>query len=201
MPIKALITSSLSEGIVLRQAMLGQVETIAKAGHLWIDALQQGGKIFFAGNGGSAADAQHLAAELIGRFERLNGYPALALTVDTSTLTALGNDFGFDEIYSRQLMALGSPQDLLIAISTSGSSPNIVKAAETAHLLGMKVVGMTGQDQSTLDHHCHVCIKVPSLRTCRVQEIHLSLGHIWCEMVESALPPAQPKLTLSESTP
>jgi D-sedoheptulose 7-phosphate isomerase len=103
-------------------------------------------------------------------------------------LTALGNDFGFERIYSQQLLALGRAGDLLVAISTSGNSANIVKAAEVARALGMKVIGMTGGAASSLESLCDVCLKVPSQRTCRIQEIHLSVGHIWCEMVEAALP-------------
>jgi D-sedoheptulose 7-phosphate isomerase len=186
-----LIAASLQEGVALRQAMLDHTATIAAAGQLWIETLRQGRVIYLAGNGGSAADAQHLAAEMIGRFERLNGYPALALTVDTSALTALGNDFGFEQVFSRQLLALGRPGDLLVGISTSGNSPNIVRAAESARALGMKVVGMTGASGGQLEAFSDVCLKVPSQRTCRIQEVHLSVGHIWCEMVEAALPTAR----------
>lgn len=182
------IEASLREGIALRQAMLEHTATIAAGGELWVETLRAGRVIYLAGNGGSAADAQHLAAEMVGRFERLNGYPAIALTVDTSALTALGNDFGFDKIYSQQLLALGRPGDLLVGISTSGTSPNILRAAEAARGLGMKVIGMTGQGGGPLAALSDVCLKVPSQRTCRIQEIHLSVGHIWCEMVEAALP-------------
>jgi D-sedoheptulose 7-phosphate isomerase len=188
---KDLICASLGEGIALRQAMLEHTGTIAAGGELWLDTLRAGRTILLAGNGGSAADAQHLAAEMVGRFERLNGFPALALTVDTSSLTALGNDFGFEHVYSQQLLALGRPGDLLVAISTSGNSPNILAAAETARQLGMKVLGMTGRSGGRLEPLCQVCLKVPSERTCRIQEVHLSVGHIWCEMVEAVLPVPQ----------
>lgn len=183
-----LIRASLEEGVQLRQAMLDQIEMIEEAGRMWVDTLAQGGRIYLAGNGGSAADAQHLAAELIGRFERENGFPVIALTVDTSSLTAIGNDFGFEELFAQQVKALGRPGDLLVGISTSGRSPNIVKAARVARQRGMKVLGMTGRDGSTLESVADVCLKVPSSRVCRIQEIHISVGHIWCEMVEAALP-------------
>ena len=186
-----LIDASLQEGIDLRQAMLASSDTIESAGILWTEALQRGGTIYLAGNGGSAADAQHLAAELIGRFERVNGYPAVALTVDSSTLTAVGNDFGFEHIFSQQLKALGRSGDLFVAISTSGHSPNILAAAEVAKKIGMKVLGMTGRSGGKLDELCDVCLKVPSDRTCRIQEIHITAGHIWCEMVEQVLPPRE----------
>lgn len=186
--VKQRIEASITEGIALRQAMLGQTDVIASGGELWLETLRAGRVIYLAGNGGSAADAQHLAAEMIGRFERLNGFPALALTVDSSCLTALGNDFGFEQIFSRQLLALGRPGDLFIGISTSGNSPNIVAAARAAQELGMKVLGMTGASGGELEPLCDVCLKVPSSRTCRIQEIHLSVGHIWCEIVEAALP-------------
>jgi D-sedoheptulose 7-phosphate isomerase len=185
---KSLIEASIAEGIALRQAMLGHTTTIAAGGELWVETLRQEKVIYLAGNGGSAADAQHLAAEMIGRFERLNGFPALALTVDSSSLTALGNDFGFERIFSQQLLALGRPGDLLVGISTSGNSPNIVRAASAARGLGMKVLGMTGASGGQLEALCDVCLKVPSQRTCRIQEVHLTVGHIWCEMVENALP-------------
>ncbi len=193
-----LIKTSLNEGIALRQAMLEHTDTINAGGQLWIDTVVSGRVIYLAGNGGSAADAQHLAAEMIGRFERLNGFPALALTVDSSSLTALGNDLGFDRIFSQQVRALGRPGDLLVAISTSGNSPNIVQAAVVAKELGMSVLGLVGQNGGSLESHCDVCLKVPSRRTCRIQEIHLSVGHIWCEMVENAVPSPAP---IEQGTP
>lgn len=186
----SLIEASLREGISLREMMLEQASVIEAGGKLWIETIKSGKTIYFAGNGGSAADAQHMAAELVGRFERYNGYPAVALTVDTSILTAISNDFGFDEVYSRQLQALAKPGDLLVATSTSGNSSNIISAAKMAKTIGLKLIGLTGSNPSKLSELCLVCLKVPSLRTCRIQEIHLTVGHIWCEMVEQALSPA-----------
>ncbi len=193
-----LIQASLQEGVALRSSMLTQVQTIEAGGKLWIETLERGRVIYLAGNGGSAADAQHLAAEMIGRFERLNGFPALALTVDSSSLTALANDLGFERIFSQQVRALGREGDLFVGISTSGNSPNVVAAAVVAKTLGMKVLAMTGESDSQLSELADVCLKVPSTRTCRIQEIHLSVGHIWCEMVEQALP--SPDLALSRHT-
>ena len=177
--------------------MLARASTIEAGGRLWIETLERGRVIYLAGNGGSAADAQHLAAEMIGRFERLNGFPALALTVDSSSLTALANDLGFEKIFSQQVKALGRAGDLFVGISTSGNSPNVVAAALAAKALDMKVLAMTGESDSQLSEIADVCLKVPSTRTCRIQEIHLSVGHIWCEMVEQALP--SPDLSLSRT--
>ena len=181
-----LIRSSLEEGIELRRATLALLPEIQAAGQVLIQALAAGGKVFFIGNGGSAADAQHLAAELVGRFETDNCLPGIALTTDTSILTSIGNDFGFDGIYARQLKALGRIGDCLVALSTSGNSPNIVLAVEQAQAMGVDVVAMTGEGGGRLAEQVTGCIKVPSRRTCRVQEVHISIGHIWCEMVEEA---------------
>lgn len=182
-----LIQSSLQEGIELRQRVLIEAsESIQQAGLLLIDSLRQGGRIFFCGNGGSAADSQHLAAELVGRFEMDNQLNALALTTDSSILTAVANDFGFEQIFARQVRALGRPGDCLVAISTSGNSPNVVAAVQAAHELKMTSVGLSGGQGGQLLAMTTQCVVVPSQRTCRIQEIHLSVGHIWCEMIEEA---------------
>lgn len=153
-----------------------------------IETLKSGGKIAFIGNGGSAADSQHLAAEFVGRFAR-NRFPlpALALTTDTSILTALGNDFGFESVFSRQVEALLEKGDLLIAISTSGNSPNVIKAVLKAKEMGVKVVGLTGKSGGKLKDICDVSIVVPSDSTPRIQEVHILIGHVLCEEVEKAL--------------
>ena len=182
------IEASLREGIEIRQAMLGLSSEIEQAGRLWIEALEQGGKILLAGNGGSAADAQHLATELVGRFERNNGFPAIALTVDASCLTAVGNDFGFDKIFSQQILALGGENDLFVGITTSGNSANVLAALKAAKIKGMKTLALTGHRGGQALGLADLCLQVPSLRTCRIQEVHIALGHIWCEMVELALP-------------
>lgn len=168
--------------------MLERVQEIHAAGNLWIECLSRGGKLLFIGNGGSAADAQHLATELVGRFERNNGFPALALTVDSSCMTAVGNDFGFDKIFSQQVAALGRPEDLLVGLTTSGNSSNVLAAFQAAKAKGMKTLALTGASGGEAQKLVDLCIKVPSTRTCRIQEVHITLGHIWCEMVEKALP-------------
>lgn len=181
-----LIRQSLQEGIELRQQMLELAEQIEAGGKLLIQSLAAGGRIFFCGNGGSAADCQHLAAELVGRFEMDNQLNALALTTDSSILTAVANDFGYDQIYVRQLRALARPGDCLVAISTSGNSLNIVRAVEAAREMKLVSLGLTGRQGGQLAALCAHTLVVPSARTCRIQEVHLSVGHIWCEMIEEA---------------
>ena len=181
-----LIKRSLEEGLELRRATFQQLAKIEECGVQLVECLGRGGKVFFAGNGGSAADAQHLAAELVGRFESDNCLPALALTTDSSVLTALANDFGFEFVFARQLKALARSGDCLVAISTSGNSPSILRAVECAALIGVTVVGLAGGKGGRLAKLTPHCLVVPSERTCRVQEIHISVGHIWCEMVEEA---------------
>lgn len=152
------------------------------------DALQRGNKIIFCGNGGSAADAQHLAAELIGRYQ-LERAPlaALALTVDTSALTAIANDYSFDEVFARQLRGIGREGDVLVAISTSGNSKNVIRAVEAARENGIKTVGLTGRSGGQMRQLCDVCICVPSDRTNHIQEMHIAVGHVICGEVESKL--------------
>lgn len=182
-----LIQLSLQEGVELRQRVLAEsMDSIEKAGLLLIESLRRGGRVFFCGNGGSAADSQHLAAELVGRFEMDNQLNALALTTDSSILTAVANDFGFEQIFARQIRALARPGDCLVAISTSGNSPNVVAAVLAAHELKMTTIGLSGGQGGQLLALTTHCLVVPSQRTCRIQEIHLSVGHIWCEMVEEA---------------
>lgn len=155
---------------------------------LAIETLKSGGKIAFVGNGGSAADSQHLAAEFVGRFSKnRDPLPAIALTTDTSILTALGNDYGFEEVFSRQVEALLKEGDLLVAISTSGESPNVIKAALKAKSKGVKVVGLLGKGGGKLRELCDIAIVVPSNSTPRIQEVHILVGHLVCEEVERAL--------------
>lgn len=163
-------------------------DRLAVAARLVAEALRRGNKVMFCGNGGSAADSQHLAAELVGRYRRNRpGLAALALTVDTSALTAIGNDFGFEEVFSRQVEALGRPGDVLVAISTSGRSPNVLRAVEAARALGLKTVGLTGGDGGPLAGLVDVALVVPSEDTARIQECHITLGHILCDLVEAEL--------------
>ena len=150
-----------------------------------LNRLQTGNKLLFVGNGGSAADCQHMAGEYVSRFliER-NGLPAIALTTDTSILTAIGNDYGYEMVFSRQIEALGRKGDLLFVYSTSGNSQNILKAVETAKKMGISVVGMTGLNRGKLDTMCNFIFKTPSIRTPQIQEGHLIAGHAICALVE-----------------
>ena len=155
---------------------------------LIVQAFEKGNKLFFFGNGGSAADAQHLAAEFVNRYlmER-PPLPAIALTTDTSILTSVSNDFAFNEIFSKQLKALGKKGDIAVGLSTSGNSPNVVRAIETAKEMGMKTVAFTGMDGGKLFKKADITLLVPSSSTPRIQEAHILIGHILCEMVENHL--------------
>jgi len=151
-------------------------------------AMRNGNKLMFVGNGGSAADAQHLAAELVVRFKLDRpGLPALALTVDSSALTAIGNDFGFDQLFSRQVQAMGQAGDILFALSTSGKSENILKAVPAAHAAGVKVVALTGKAGGPLADIADICLRMPSHDTPRIQEGHTLIGHMLCEALELRL--------------
>ncbi len=187
--ITSLLTRSLEEHLDTVQSLLdsklGQIEA---TGLLICETLASGGKILLCGNGGSAADAQHIAAELVGRYEQpRRAFPAIALTTDTSAMTALSNDFGYEEVFARQVVALATAGDVLIAISTSGKSPNVVKAVEQARAIGCKTIGLSGCSGEPLSSHCDLNIVVPSDRTSRVQEAHITIGHLWCEMVDNSL--------------
>jgi D-sedoheptulose 7-phosphate isomerase len=150
--------------------------------------LRDGQKLLLCGNGGSAADCQHLAAELTGRFQSERPpLAALALTTDTSALTCIGNDYGFEDVFSRQVAALGRPGDCLIAISTSGRSPNLLRAAQAARERAMTVVGLLGRDGGSLAALCDHAVVVPGADTARIQEAHIFIGHAWCGLVEHAL--------------
>lgn len=161
---------------------------IEAAACMWIEALRTGGKVMFCGNGGSAADAQHLAAELSGRYELDRpGMAGLALTTDTSALTAIGNDMGFDRVFSRQVEALGRPGDVLYAISTSGNSPNIVAAVEMAKRLGIKTIAVTGDGGGKLKDICDLALCAPAGKANHIQELHIAVGHMLCGLAERAL--------------
>lgn len=182
-----LIQASLQESIDTKLKLLQDTEAINQAGQILIKCLRAGHAVFLAGNGGSAADAQHIATELVGRFEHDNQLPAIALTTDTSCLTALANDFGYDTVFSRQVNALMRQGDVLIAISTSGNSKCINLAAQCAHEKGCQVIGLTGKDGGALKTLSDATIVVPSNRTCRIQESHIAIGHILCEIIEADL--------------
>jgi len=149
------------------------------------DTIKKGNMVFLAGNGGSAADAQHIAAELTGRFvKERKPLPGIALTTDTSALTAIANDYGYEYAFSRQLEALSRPGDLFIGISTSGNSPGILKAFETAQTVGCKTLGLSGRDGGKMNGLCDLNIIVPSDITARIQEMHILIGHILCKAVD-----------------
>lgn len=165
-------------------------DTLAAAAAACVTCLKGGGKILLAGNGGSAADAQHIAAELVGRFAfDRPGLPAIALTTDTSILTAVGNDYGFDRIFDRQVQALGRKGDLFIAYSTSGSSKNIVQALDVARAQGLVTIGLTGAmgPKSPMAPRCGHLLAVPSETTAHIQEGHLVLGHTLCGLIENEI--------------
>jgi D-sedoheptulose 7-phosphate isomerase len=165
---------------------------LAEAAEVVVASLESGGTVYFCGNGGSAADAQHLSAELSGRY--LVDRPALAavsLTTNSSVLTAIGNDFGFERVFARQLEGLGVAGDVLVAISTSGGSPNVAAAIEVAHQQGMTVIGMTGLKGRVFAALCDLALVTPSDSTPRVQEGHIAMGHVLCELVERALFPVR----------
>ena len=159
---------------------------VASAGLRVLTALEKGRKILICGNGGSAADSQHMAAEFVGRFvKERQSLPALALTVDTSLLTAVGNDYGFDCVFSRQVEGLGQEGDVLIAISTSGNSANVVKAVKTAKEKGIYVIALTGENGGILAKESDLCLAVPSQVTARIQEMHIMIIHMICEIAEA----------------
>ncbi len=163
----------------------GEVEQVAE---VIGKALEKGGTLFFAGNGGSASQAQHAAAEIVGRFEvERPGYRALALTTDTSVLTSVANDYGYDEVFRRQLEALAEPGDVLVALSTSGNSPNIIKALELARKMKLLTVALTGAGGGKIAQMPDYLIEVPDDSTWRVQEIHLSILHMICAQIERKL--------------
>jgi D-sedoheptulose 7-phosphate isomerase len=186
---RSLLNRSLQEHLEAIQALIdSKLNEIEQAGLLIVETLAAGNKILLCGNGGSAADAQHIAAELVGRYEQQRrSFPAMALTTDTSALTALSNDYGFEEVFARQVQGLAGAGDLLIGISTSGKSPNIMKAVEQAQAMKCKTIALTGFSGEPLASHCDLAVIVPSDRTSRVQEAHITIGHLWCEMVDKLL--------------
>lgn len=185
------IRAKIAESIAVKTALLqdtAQMEQIEQAAQYLTMALRKGGKVLFCGNGGSAADAQHLAAELSGRFykDRPPLY-AEALHVNSSYLTAVANDYGYEAVYARMVQAAGRPGDVLVALSTSGNSPNILRAIEAARQQGMMVIGMTGRGGGKMATLCDALLEAPSSDTPRIQEVHILAGHILCEYVEQAL--------------
>ena len=189
--LERLIADRIGESVAVKQALLQSEEfltRVAEVAHVIVISLRRNGRVFFFGNGGSAADAQHLAAELAGRYLRERpGLPGLALTTNTSCVTAIGNDYGYDLVFARQLQAIGSAGDVALAISTSGNSTNVLRAVETAKEKGMTTVGLTGADGGKLKPLVDYCLCIASDQTARIQEAHILIGHILCEIVEEAL--------------
>lgn len=186
---REVVIRELEESANIKRVMAQNLpDMIVDAAQTILNAYKAGGKVLLIGNGGSAADAQHIAAELVGRFrlERA-ALPAIALTTNTSTLTALANDYGYEAVFSRQLEALANDKDVLIAITTSGTSPNILKAVETAQSKGVFVIGLTGGSGGKLKGMADLTIVVPSDNTARIQEAHITIGHIICHLVEKGL--------------
>jgi len=186
--LKPVIASQLRESSRVLAATARLAPRIAEAAELLLSAYRRGHKVLVFGNGGSAADAQHFAGELVGRFTRNRPpLPALALTVNASDLTAIANDFGFAEVFARQLTAHARPGDAAVAISTSGDSPNVLRAVAAARKLGVATVGLTGARGGRLKDAVEVCIRVPSSAVARIQEAHGAIIHLWCGIIEDAI--------------
>ena len=186
---KDLIQRRIAEHIELAQGIYAKhAEELMQAVTLMAYALKRGNKVLFCGNGGSAADAQHLAAEFVGRFQiERDGLPAIALTTDTSILTAVGNDYGFERVFARQVQALGNSGDVLVGFSTSGNSPNVLQAVQVAKAKQIVCIGFTAQGGGKLKELCDICLAVDDKVTARAQEMHILLGHIMCELLDGVL--------------
>ena len=182
---KDIIEQEINEHINVAGQMHSLTDDIVKISSLCIDSIRSGGKILIFGNGGSAADAQHIAAELVGRYKsERRGLPAVALTTDTSALTSIGNDFGYDQIFQRQIEALAKPEDIVIGISTSGNSFNVISALKLSKKKGCKTIGLSGSDGGDMNKICDVNIVVPASDTPRIQEMHILIGHTMCHLIE-----------------
>ncbi len=183
-----LLSASLHEHAEVFGKLANETGAITECAALLLDTFNTGKKVLLCGNGGSAADAQNIAAEFVGRYESERiALPAISLTTDTSALTALANDYDFERIFSRQVDALASTGDVLIAISTSGNSRNVIAAVMKAREKGCRVIGLTGAKGKKLASLCDACVMVPSERTARIQEAHITVAHIWCEIIDAAL--------------
>jgi len=183
--IQAVKAELFKSSFALQQTAVLQSANILKAAEMIHQSLKSGGKLLICGNGGSAADSQHMATELVVRFRKeRRALAALALTTDTSLLTAEANDHGFDAIFSRQVEALGKKGDVLLAISTSGNSTNVLKALLTAKKKGLMTIGLSGGGSGKMKKACHLCLLAPGDATCRIQECHLAMEHVICDLVE-----------------
>jgi len=185
------VVSSIRESIAAKERLLNSpdvVAAIARVSEVMVQALQRGNKVMLFGNGGSAADAQHIAAELVGRFAfDRPALPALALSVNSSCVTAIGNDYGFDLVFSRQIEALGRAGDVAVGISTSGNSPNVIRGLSVARKLGLHTVALAGCTGGKMKDEADHCICAPSKETPRIQECHILIGHVISELVEQAI--------------
>ncbi len=198
-----IVEISIRESLAVKQAILDDhalQSRIARVGQMCVTALRKGHRILLFGNGGSAADAQHIAAELVGRFRRERpGLPALALTTNTSTLTAIGNDYSFEKVFARQVGAFGDEGDVAIGISTSGNAANVLRGIAVARAKGLLTVGMTGKKGGKLGKAAEFCLAVPAEATARVQEAHILIGHILCEIIDRELSTRQARVRSQES--
>ena len=185
---KDLIQHEFNEHIETVEQMTNLFDDIAKAANLCVECLETGNKILIFGNGGSAADAQHIAAELVGRYKtERKGLSAIALTTDTSALTSIGNDYGYDYVFSRQVEALANPNDVLIGISTGGSSKNVIEALRLGKAMKCKSLGFSGRDGGEMNEICDINLVVPAIDTPRIQEMHIFIGHTLCHLIENNL--------------
>jgi len=182
------IKTRIDESITIKQKLIEQNDNIIKISEMISNCLKNNSTLFLCGNGGSASDAQHIAAEFVGRFNiERRPLPAEALTTNTSIITAIGNDYSFDEIFSRQVNARMTNSDILVGISTSGKSRNVLLALETARKNGSATIGFTGKNIQMMEKICDVCLSVPSDKTPRIQEAHILAWHIICDLVEKSL--------------
>jgi len=184
--VKQLLLTHVQESMALKQAFFqSEMDRIVLQANDMAERLKRGCRILVCGNGGSAADAQHFAAELSGRYvKERRALAGIALTTDTSALTAIGNDYGFDHVFSRQVEAIGRPGDLLVGISTSGNSADVLRAVESAKELGLRTLGLLGRDGGRLKELCDDALVVPSPVTARIQEVHQMIYHFWCEAID-----------------
>ncbi len=186
---KQYLNQILAEGLEAHRRLLAECQPIIfEIAQMLASCLASGGKILLCGNGGSAADAQHVAAEIVGRYSRERpGWAAIALTTDASILTAVGNDYGFDHIFARQVEALAKPGDVVVGISTSGSSPNVLLALEEARKFRAKTLGFTGGSGGKMADFCDVCFIAPAPKTANIQELHIVVWHAVCDLVEKEM--------------
>ena len=183
---QSIIKQELNEHLTTLDATMKSIgSSLEVAANICIDSLKQGGKILIFGNGGSAADAQHIAAELVGRYKlERKGLSAIALSTDTSSLTAIANDYGYEHVFDRQIEALANPEDVAVGISTSGNSSNVINALQSAKNIGCKSIGLSGKSGGNMNKLCDVNLVIPAKDTARIQEMHILVGHIICHLIE-----------------